>query len=73
MTITNNSDYEKTLEFLIVPKITNFIPGYYFKFLFSQLPQGLKLADLEFNIPNKIDILLRTECFFELLKGDQIF
>ena len=57
---------------MIVNKITNFIPGYYFKFPFSQLPQGIKLADPEFNIPNKIDILLGTECFFELLKGDQI-
>ena len=46
-TITNNSDYKKTLDFLIVPKITNFIPGHYFKFPFSQLPQGIKLADPE--------------------------
>lgn len=64
--------FVKELEFLIIPKITETTS---FKSLSEEkleIPKNIVLADVNFNKPQKIDLLLGAECFFDLLKSGQV-
>ncbi|GFT46082.1 integrase catalytic domain-containing protein [Trichonephila clavipes] len=63
---------KRKLNFLIVPKITGCVPTQPLNLTKIKLPQNIRYADAEFNIPKPIDILLGGEIFYELLKSKQI-
>jgi hypothetical protein len=64
-------NYEKELEFLITPSITDHLPGSNFKDICID-NTNLNLADPKFYERGKIDMLLGAEIFFEILEHDQI-
>ncbi|GFS84979.1 DUF1758 domain-containing protein [Trichonephila clavipes] len=70
--ISNGSSFKENLTFLIVPKITGCVPTQPLDLTKIKLPQNIRYADAEFNIPKRIDILLGGEIFYELLKSKQI-
>ncbi|GFW04438.1 uncharacterized protein TNCV_878071 [Trichonephila clavipes] len=69
--ISNGSSFKRKLNFLIVPKITGCVPTQPLDLTKIKLPQNIRYADAEFNIPKRIDILLGGEIFYELLKVDR--
>lgn len=71
-TISNKRDFVRELEFLVVPKITDVVPGIYFDVPCKQFTDKFQLADPNFNKPAAIDVLLGAECFYELLKTGQV-
>lgn len=60
------------LDFLLVPKITDVTPSKKLNISALDIPKNIQLADPNFHIPQKIDILLGAELFFKLLKEDKI-
>ncbi|GFW35054.1 integrase catalytic domain-containing protein [Trichonephila clavipes] len=56
--ISNESSFKRKLNFLIVPKITGCVPTQPLDLTKIKLPQNIRYADAEFNIPKPIDILL---------------
>ncbi|GFU62856.1 integrase catalytic domain-containing protein [Trichonephila clavipes] len=70
--ISNESSFKRKLNFLIVFKITGCVPTQPLDLTKIKLPQNIRYADAEFNIPKPIDILLGGEIFYELLKSKQI-
>nr|XP_042913750.1 uncharacterized protein LOC122273820 [Parasteatoda tepidariorum] len=67
-----DKSFEKELTFLVVEKIIDFTPS---KFLNAvvKVPVNVRLADETFFIPDKIDVLLGAEIFYELLRSGQIY
>ncbi|GFU13294.1 DUF1758 domain-containing protein [Trichonephila clavipes] len=59
--ISNGSSFKRKLNFLIVPKITGCVPTQPLDLTKIKLPQNIRYADAEFNIPKRIDILLGAE------------
>lgn len=57
---------------LVVSQITNELPSFRIDSKTLNIPQNIKLADPTFNIPNKIDLLLGADCFWQLLCIGQI-
>ncbi|KAJ8946634.1 hypothetical protein NQ317_003844 [Molorchus minor] len=64
--------YSKKLSFLILEKITERVPTSSIKMPNFGIPGNITLADPNFNIAGKIDILLGAEVFWELLCVGQI-
>ncbi|GFY06217.1 uncharacterized protein TNCV_2680111 [Trichonephila clavipes] len=56
---------------LVVKKITDFIPQKALE-INSDFSNFVELADSEFNVPGKIDLLLGANIFYELLKPERI-
>lgn len=55
------------LDCLIIEKITQAIPVNRLNLRNLQIPDGITLADLEFDRPADVDILLGAEIFLDLL------
>ncbi|GFS86066.1 integrase catalytic domain-containing protein [Trichonephila clavipes] len=63
--------YIKTLDFFLVPKITeDLVPTTKIDFNLNNIP-NLKLADKNFNIPERVQMLLGAEVFYELMLPGQ--
>ncbi|GBM85144.1 hypothetical protein AVEN_85619-1, partial [Araneus ventricosus] len=71
--ITNeNKSYVRSLNFLVVPKITaGLTPSNKFDVSIGDF-SNIKLADEKFNVPERVDMLLGVEVFYELLRPGQI-
>ncbi|GBO10843.1 hypothetical protein AVEN_104994-1 [Araneus ventricosus] len=71
--ITNeNKSYVQSLNFLVVPKITaGLTPSNKFDVSIGDF-SNIKLADEKFNVPERVDMLLGVEVFYELLRPGQI-
>ncbi|GBM21779.1 hypothetical protein AVEN_29224-1 [Araneus ventricosus] len=70
-TIQNGSEsYKTSLDFLVVPKITDFLPIVTYNLENASIPDNL--ADPQFATPGKIDILIGAQSFFDIIKNDQI-
>ncbi|GBM25188.1 hypothetical protein AVEN_184604-1 [Araneus ventricosus] len=70
-TIQNGSgSYRTSLDFLVVPKITDFLPIVTYNLENVTIPDNL--ADPQFATPGKIDILIGAQSFFDIIKSDQI-
>lgn len=68
-TIANASNtFNSTLEFLILPKITDYTPANYLDIENIMLPRELELADPNYFKPGKVDLLIGSEIFFDLLR-----
>ncbi|GBM35906.1 hypothetical protein AVEN_244974-1 [Araneus ventricosus] len=71
VTIQNGSgSYRTSLEFLVVPKITHFLPIVTYNLENATIPGNL--ADPQFSTPGKIAILIGAQSFFDIITDDQI-
>ncbi|GBN00526.1 hypothetical protein AVEN_171744-1 [Araneus ventricosus] len=60
-----------SLDFLVVPKITYFLPIVTYNLENATIPDNL--ADPQFATPGKIDILIGAQSFFDIIKKGQIW
>ena len=60
------SNWETKIDCAVLPKITGMIPATFVNSSDWGIPEGLMLADENFNRPNSIDILLGADVFFEV-------
>lgn len=67
---STNQQYETILEAFILPKITNQQPTTRFPRL--NISNNIKLADINYNIPGKIDILIGAELYSDLIVMEKI-
>lgn len=64
--------FGRDLTCIVLPKITQNLPTVLVGTAALELPKNIKLADPGFNIPNKIDLLIGAEIFWELICVGQI-
>ncbi|NEV48941.1 hypothetical protein EUZ93_00065, partial [Wolbachia pipientis] len=60
------------MQFIVLEKITQNLPTIEVNVTDLDIPKNIKLADPNFNIPSKIDILIGAERFWELVCVGQI-
>ncbi|GFY23614.1 DUF1758 domain-containing protein [Trichonephila clavipes] len=63
--INDNSSFSTTLDFLVVSKITDFLPVSQINL--NNLKIHQELADPNFGVPGKIDFLIEAEAFFDII------
>jgi len=61
-----NNSYALNVRMLVVPKITGHLPNKKVNAMYN-IPDNIKLADLLFHTPQKINILIGAEHFFDIL------
>jgi len=61
-----NNSYTLNIRMLVVPKITGHLPNKKVNAMYN-IPDNIKLADPLFHTPQKIDILIGAEHFFDIL------
>lgn len=66
-----NKSFERDISMLVVPKITDLIPNQMMD-VRVQIPETIALADPNFNIPGKIDILIGAEYFYDIIKPGKL-
>ncbi|XP_051166617.1 uncharacterized protein LOC127284933 [Leptopilina boulardi] len=66
------NNYQKRLDFLVLPQITNDIPSIPIKPSILEIPKNIQLADPDFYQPGKIDLLIGVKVFFKLMCLGQI-
>lgn len=59
--------YQAKIDCLVIQKITQSLPANQLDLDELQIPDGITLADSEFDQPSAIDLLIGAEIFFELL------
>ncbi|XP_015596422.1 uncharacterized protein LOC107268298 [Cephus cinctus] len=64
--------YQARLDCLVIEKITQFLPASQLDVEELQIPDGITLADPEFNQPSAVDLLIGAEIYFELLCNRKI-
>jgi len=67
-----NSDFSAEVHCLIMKKLTNDLPMSKINLGSWKVPKNIELADPNFNVPSKIDMLLGAEWFFHLMVEGQI-
>ena len=67
-----NNHFNKTILFLVLPKITEYLPAVLFSYKHLQIPSHLKLADPSFNKSAPIDMLLGSHVFWEIICVGQV-
>ena len=67
-----NNHFNKTILFLVLPKITEYLPAVSFSYKHLQIPSHLKLADPSFNKSAPIDMLLGSHVFWEIICVGQV-
>ena len=65
------SNWETKIDCAVLRKITGMIPATFVDCSDWGIPEGLVLADENFNRPNSIDTLLGADVFFEVLHHDK--
>lgn len=70
--MSRTSTFKQNLEFLVMKKITNDLPTSSIPVQGIKLPSGLTLADPEYYKSNKVDMLIGSECFSNLLQEDSL-
>ncbi|XP_058816906.1 uncharacterized protein LOC131680205 [Topomyia yanbarensis] len=66
------NDYTICLELLVVPKITGVLPTTKVNVTTLAFPNGIDLADPGFYIPDKVNMLLGADVFFDMLMAGRI-
>lgn len=59
--------FQAKIDCLIIEKITQALPVNHLNLRDLQVPNGITLADPEFNRPSDVDLLLGAEIFLDLL------
>jgi hypothetical protein len=67
-----DKSFGKNINVLVVKKITDLVPQRKIE-VSVEVSNGVELADYRFNFPDKIDILLGAEVFYELIRSEQIY
>lgn len=63
-------NFQKTLEFSVMPSITSNVPSQSINISQFNIPDDLFLADSKFNLSSKVDMLLNIDIFYQsLLEG----
>lgn len=62
-----HSEFEMTLDFVIMNDITEQLPSQFMDVRDWNIPSTIKLADPSFNRPGRIDMLLSAEVFFNVI------
>ena len=65
------NDWETTIDCAVIPKTTGMTPTTFLDNSDWGIPEGLTLADENFNKPSSIDVLLGADVFFEILHNDK--
>ncbi|XP_053686149.1 uncharacterized protein LOC128735691 [Sabethes cyaneus] len=66
------SEYSLDVPCLVLPKVSGMIPTRKIDIKKWHLPANIELADPEFFLPNRIDLLIGNQFFFRLLKSGQL-
>ncbi|GFX00892.1 DUF1758 domain-containing protein [Trichonephila clavipes] len=69
---SKNRQFQKSMEFLVVPKITGLTPTNKLDINGIKIPEYIKLSDENFYSPGRIDLLLSNQVFFEILNSRKI-
>lgn len=64
--------YGVNLSCIVLPQITQSLPTIVIDKTKLEIPRNIKLADPQFNIPSKIDLLIDTDTFWTLMCIGQI-
>lgn len=74
VTIMSNIDngFIETIPCLVISQITQSLPSVSFDVSQWKIPRNICLADAEFNVQDKVDILLGNDVFFRILLMKQI-
>nr|CAI5826142.1 unnamed protein product [Callosobruchus analis] len=60
--------YRNTLDFLVLDKITEYLPTVAFSRDKLNIPSNIKLSDSQLNVPSEIDVLLGATIFYNIVK-----
>lgn len=71
--LNREKTFSRKLDFFVIPKITHLMPSRQVDISNIVIPERVKLADPEFHKPGKIQLLLGSEIFFELIRSGQIY
>ncbi|GBN29372.1 hypothetical protein AVEN_57692-1, partial [Araneus ventricosus] len=71
--LNSDGSFSATLDFLVIPKITDLMPSTSIDLEEIKIPSYVKLADPNFYSPAKVDLLIGAELFFSILKGNRLF
>ncbi|GFW36016.1 integrase catalytic domain-containing protein [Trichonephila clavipes] len=69
---SKNRQFQKLMEFLVVPKITGLTPTNKLDISGIKIPEYIKLSDENFYSPRRIDLLLSNQIFFEILNSGKL-
>lgn len=64
--------YESCLDFIVILRLTSYLPSTLINASDINIPEGIEFADSSFNLPNKIDMIIGSEIFFELICAEQL-
>ncbi|XP_035222985.1 uncharacterized protein LOC118195771 [Stegodyphus dumicola] len=71
--LNRGNTYSRKLDFFVIPKITHLMPSRQIDVCNIEISQGVTLADPDFHKPGKIQLLLGSEIFFDLIRSGQIY
>lgn len=73
VTIINSrvTNYNKSLEFLVIPAITNNLPAQFVDISLWNIPKQCRLADPGFNYPSPIDLIIGAELSFKFFNHNK--
>ncbi|GFX55692.1 uncharacterized protein TNCV_3427631 [Trichonephila clavipes] len=69
---SKNRQFQKLMEFLVIPKITGLTPTNKLDISAIKIPEYIKLSDENFYSPGRIDLLLSNQIFFEILNSGKL-
>jgi len=69
---SRHTDWHSTLDCAVLKNITGLIPSVKFDITKWKIPKDIKLADELFNHPEKVDLLIGAEFFYELLQSGRL-
>lgn len=70
--LSNIGDFKIKVACLVIPEISDRLPLYEINKDAFNIPQGIQLADLDFNNPDKVDMLIGAELFWQLIQEGQV-
>ncbi|GBM58253.1 hypothetical protein AVEN_85851-1 [Araneus ventricosus] len=70
--LNSDGSFSATLDFLVIPKITDLMPSTSIDLEEIKIPSYVKLAYPNFFSPAKVDLLIGAELFFSILKGNRL-
>ncbi|XP_055612492.1 uncharacterized protein LOC129759094 [Uranotaenia lowii] len=69
---SSETDCTFSLDFLVVPRVTGSLPSRKLDVSNWPLPKDIRLADPKFFEPNRIDMLIGSEMFYDLMEAGKI-